>query len=234
MSVLKRTIAAIGPLDEKAMARAQARQNDLTKPRGALGRLEKISIQVAGITGRELPRIRHKAVIVMAGDHGVTAEGVSAYPSEVTAQMVLNFLGGGAAINVLARHAGARVVVVDAGVAADIPAQPGLVVRKVGHGTANIRRGPAMTKEQAVRAIEAGIEVLETELAAGLDIVATGDMGIGKHPGGRGRLYLHRGRRHRRGVGPPVGGLYDQRPQVGRGGAPGDAGAPGPRAAGRP
>lgn len=179
MSRLKEAIAAIRPLDAAAMARARARQDDLAKPRGSLGRLEAISIQVAGITGSELPRIRDKAVIIMAGDHGVVAEGVSAYPSEVTPQMVLNFLRGGAAVNVLAQHAGARVVVVDVGVAADIPAQPGLVVHKVGHGTGNIRRGPAMARAQAVRALEAGIEALERELAQGLDIVATGDMGIG-------------------------------------------------------
>jgi nicotinate-nucleotide--dimethylbenzimidazole phosphoribosyltransferase len=179
MNKLERTIAAIRPLDRSAMGKAQARQNELTKPPGSLGRLEAISIQVAGITGRAQPCIRHKAVIVVAGDHGVVAEGVSAYPSEVTPQMVLNFLRGGAAINVLARHVGARVVIVDAGVAADLPAQPGLVTYKVAHGTANIRRGPAMTRAQAVQAIEAGIAVLEDELAQGLDIVATGDMGIG-------------------------------------------------------
>ncbi len=179
MDRLVTTVAAIGPLDRAAMDKAQARQDSLTKPRGALGRLEAISVQVAGITGRALPCIREKAVIVMAGDHGVAAEGVSAYPSAVTRQMVLNFLRGGAAINVLARHAGARVVVVDAGVAGDIAPQPGLVVRKVGYGAGNIRRGPAMTRAQAIQAVEAGIEVLEAELARGLDIVATGDMGIG-------------------------------------------------------
>ncbi|MDI7276372.1 MAG: nicotinate-nucleotide--dimethylbenzimidazole phosphoribosyltransferase [Anaerolineae bacterium] len=179
MHKLEETISAIGPLDEAAMARARARQDDLTKPRGALGRLEAISIQVAGITGRERPRLRRKAVIVMAGDHGVVAEGVSAYPSEVTCQMVLNFLRGGAAINVLARHVGARVVIVDVGVAGEITPQAGLVVRKVGRGTANLRRAPAMGREEAVQAIEAGIGVLEEELARGLDVVATGDMGIG-------------------------------------------------------
>jgi len=179
MSTLDATIAAIGPLDEQAMARARARQDSLTKPHGALGRLEALSIQVAGITGRPQPCVRNKAVIVVAGDHGVVAEGVSAYPSAVTPQMVDNFLRGGAAINVLARHVGARVVVVDAGVAADMPARPGLLVKKVAHGTANMRRGPAMTSEQAVQSIIAGIEALEAELAQGLDIVATGDMGIG-------------------------------------------------------
>lgn len=179
MSRLDSTLAAIGPLDQAAMQAAQARQDALTKPRGALGRLEAISVQVAGITGQARPRLRQKAVIVMAGDHGVAAEGVSAYPPAVTAQMVLNFLHGGAAINVLARHVGARVVVVDVGVAADLPTQAGLVAKKVAYGTANMRRGPAMTRVQAVAAIEAGIEVLEHELERGLDIVATGDMGIG-------------------------------------------------------
>lgn len=179
MSLLDTTIAAIGPLDQAAMERAQARQNSLTKPPGSLGRLETLSIQLAGITGCPQPHLQHKAVIVMAGDHGVVAEGVSAFPSAVTPQMVLNFLRGGAAINVLARHVGARVVVVDVGVASDMPPQPGLIVKKVAYGTANMRRGPAMTRDQARQAVTAGIEVLEAELAQGLDIVATGDMGIG-------------------------------------------------------
>ena len=179
MSKIDSTLAAIGPLDQAAMEAAQARQDSLTKPRGALGRLEAISIQVAGITGRALPCLCHKAVIVMAGDHGVVAEGVSAYPSEVTPQMVRNFVQGGAAINVLARHVGARVVVVDVGVAAELPPLQGLVLRKVAPGTANLRRGPAMTRAQALQAVEVGIEVLEAELQRGLDIVATGDMGIG-------------------------------------------------------
>ena len=179
VSHLTDTLAAIGPLDRAAMEQAQARQDRLTKPRGSLGRLEAISIQVAGITGAVQPCLRNKAVIVVAGDHGVVAEGVSAYPAEVTRQMVFNFLHGGAAINVLARHVGARVIVVDVGVAGDIAPQPGLVVRKVARGTANLRRGPAMTRAQAIQALEAGIAVLEEELARGLDVVATGDMGIG-------------------------------------------------------
>jgi nicotinate-nucleotide--dimethylbenzimidazole phosphoribosyltransferase len=179
LSKLQETTAAIRPLDRAAMDKAEARQAILTKPPGSLGRLEAISVQVAGITGRELPRVRDKAVIVMAGDHGVVAEGVSAFPTAVTAQMVLNFLRGGAAINVLARHVGARVVVVDVGVAANIPPQKGLVVRKVARGTANLRREPAMSRQQAIQSIEVGIAVAEDEIARGLDIVATGDMGIG-------------------------------------------------------
>ena len=115
----------------------------------------------------------------MAADHGVTAEGVSAYPSDVTGQMVANFLAGGAGINVLARQIGARIVIVDMGVAVDIPAHPQLLSRKVARGTANMARGPAMTEAQAIAALETGIEVLAAEAARGLDIVGTGDMGIG-------------------------------------------------------
>jgi nicotinate-nucleotide--dimethylbenzimidazole phosphoribosyltransferase len=179
VSLLEQTIKAIHPLDAAAMEAARVRQNRLTKPPGSLGRLEAISIQVAGITGQARPVIAHKAVITCAGDHGVVAQGISAFPQEVTPQMVTNFLNGGAAINVLARHAGARVVVVDAGVATDFGPQPGLVIKKVARGTADMTQGPAMSREQAIQAIEAGIEVLEDEIARGLSIVATGDMGIG-------------------------------------------------------
>ncbi len=150
----------------------------MTKPQESLGRLEELSILVAGITGNPRPVIREKAVIVVAGDHGVAAEGVSAYPQEVTAQMVYNFLRGGAGINVLARHVGARVTVVDAGVAVDLQPHPDLKIRKIGYGTGNIARGPAMSREQAVQALELGIALVEEELARGLDIVAPGDMGI--------------------------------------------------------
>lgn len=179
MSLLEQTIHSIRPLDTAAMDAARARQNRLTKPPGSLGRLEAISVQVAGITGRERSVIGDKVVITCAGDHGVVAQGVSAYPQEVTPQMVYNFLGGGAAINVLARHVGARVVVVDAGVAADFDPQPGLVIKKVAHGTADMTQGPAMSRKQAVQAVEAGIEVVEGEIARGASLVATGDMGIG-------------------------------------------------------
>jgi nicotinate-nucleotide--dimethylbenzimidazole phosphoribosyltransferase len=176
---LEKLISQIPPLDESAMAAAQARQDTLTKPRGSLGRLECLSIQLAGITGDPQPQIRHKTIVTMAGDHGVVAEGVSAYPQEVTPQMVANFLRGGAAINVLARHVGARVVVVDMGVAAKLESHPDLVDKKVALGTANIARGPAMSREQATQALLAGAEVVESELSKGLDILGTGDMGIG-------------------------------------------------------
>ncbi len=179
MTTLQELIAAIPPLDTEAMRQAAARQDMLTKPQGSLGRLERLSIQVAGITGNPRPRIVHKVITTMAGDHGVVEEGVSAFPQEVTPQMVYNFLRGGAAINVLARHVGARVVVVDMGVAADLEPHPELVDRKVARGTNNIARGPAMTREQAEQAILNGAAVVEAELARGLDILGTGDMGIG-------------------------------------------------------
>src|SRR5689334_17048106 len=150
---IEKTISEIKPLDESAMQAARERQNQLTKPAGSLGRLEELSIQLAGISGKAIPAIKDKVIITMAGDHGVVAEGVSAYPQEVTPQMVLNFLHGGAAINVLARHAGARITVVDMGVAAEMDLHPSLVNKKIACGTANMAQGPAMTREQAVQAI---------------------------------------------------------------------------------
>ena len=129
--MLNDTISRIKPLDETAAAAARTRQDTLTKPPGSLGRLEALSIQIAGITGQPIPSIKDKVIITMAGDHGVVKDGVSAFPQEVTPQMVMNFLHGGAAINSLARHVGARIVVVDMGVAVDMPAHPQLLVRKV-------------------------------------------------------------------------------------------------------
>ena len=175
---LESLIHNIQPIDENARAAARARQDNLTKPPQSLGRLEELSIQLAGITGQVLPKLANKVILTMAGDHGVVAEGVSAYPQEVTEQMVLNFLRGGAAINVLARHIGARVVVVDMGVAARFEPQPGLVDKKVAPGTQNIARGPAMSREQAVQALLAGAEVVEAEIEKGLDILGVGEMGI--------------------------------------------------------
>jgi len=176
---LPNIVKMIRPLDEKTMGKARLRQDHLTKPRGSLGRLEELSVKIAGITGRVMPRIEQKAIVTMAGDHGVTAEGVSAYPQEVTGQMVYNFLRGGAGINVLAQHIGARVVVVDMGVAADLEPHPLLVSKKIAFGTRNMAKEPAMSRQQALRAIEAGIEVINEEVAKGLDIVGVGDMGIG-------------------------------------------------------
>jgi nicotinate-nucleotide--dimethylbenzimidazole phosphoribosyltransferase len=168
----------IAPLDADAMARAQARQARLTKPPGSLGRLEEIAIQIAGMTGSERPSVAQRAVVVMAADHGVTKEGVSAYPAEVTAQMALNFLRGGAAINAIAASIGASVTVVDVGIASKV-SHPALLARKVAPGTANMAVGAAMTHEQALAAMAIGAETLETLADEGLDLVATGEMGIG-------------------------------------------------------
>ncbi len=179
MRALEQALREIKPLDEKAMAAARARQDTLTKPLGSLGRLEELSIKLAGIRGEPIPKIHHKAIVTIAADHGVVAESVSAYPQAVTPQMVLNFLHGGAGINVLARHVGAKVIVVDMGVASDIESHPALLVRKIAHGTQNMARGPAMSREQAMKSIEVGLEIIEKEFKKGLDIVGTGDMGIG-------------------------------------------------------
>lgn len=178
-------LPTIQPLDQAAMNAARERQNQLTKPAGSLGRLEELSIQLAGIQRKSLPVINDKAIIVMAGDHGVVAEGVSAYPQEVTPQMVLNFLNGGAAINVLTRHVGARVVVVDMGVAKEIDTsrsrfqRDNFIQRRVGLGTANLAQGPAMSRAQAEESIQSGIEIALAEISNGADILGTGDMGIG-------------------------------------------------------
>ncbi len=178
MQDLDDLIASIGPLDEEAAALATRRQMRLTKPAGSLGQLEAIAVQLAGIRGQELPIIQKKAVIIMAADHGVAAEGVSAYPAAVTPQMVHNFLAGGAAINVLARQADAEVVVVDIGVAPAL-SHPRLLSRKVRAGTANMAQGPAMSREEALQAILVGRDVLNTLADRGVDLVATGEMGIG-------------------------------------------------------
>ncbi len=179
MKKLTEIMAGIKPLDEKAMLEAQQRLDSLTKPLGSLGVLEEMVKKIAGITGETKPSIPKKTAILMAGDHGVVAEGVSAFPSEVTPQMVLNFLRGGAAMNVLARHAGAELIVVDIGVAAELPDHPMLKKKKIAFGTANMAEGPAMTREQAVAAIEAGIAVAEECIASGTGLIGTGEMGIG-------------------------------------------------------
>ncbi len=176
---IQETIGAIKPLHESAMHAARARQNELTKPVGSLGRMEDLSIQIAGITGNSRPKIKDKAIIVMAADHGVVASGVSLYPQEVTAQMMHGFLAGTAGINVLSRHIGARVVAVDMGVIGGFEPNPDLICKMIDFGTQDMTKGPAMTRQQAIDAIVSGIDVIEAEFAKGLDIVGTGDMGIG-------------------------------------------------------
>ncbi len=179
MDKIKETIEAIKPLDKNAMKLAKERQDFLTKPQGSLGILEELSIKVAGVTGDPRPTIKDKVIITMAGDHGVVEEGVSAFPQEVTPQMVYNFIRGGAGINVLANHVGARVIVVDMGVATDLEPSSDLINKKVAYGTKNMVKGPAMTREEAEKAVVAGIEVVEEEIKKGMDIAGMGDMGIG-------------------------------------------------------
>jgi nicotinate-nucleotide--dimethylbenzimidazole phosphoribosyltransferase len=178
MKTLESLIDRIQPLYADQIELAARHSDQLTKPPGSLGKLEDIARQVAGITGETIPSFTKKAVIVMAGDHGVCAEGISAYPAEVTPQMVLNFLNGGAAVNVLARHAGAQVICVDIGVNADLE-HPDLVSRKVKRGTNNIAREAAMTREEALEAIGVGAQLTEELYHKGYRLFATGDMGIG-------------------------------------------------------
>ena len=176
---LEDVVAAIAPADPVAREAARLRQERLTKPPGSLGRLEELSLQVAAIQGTECPVVREKAVIVAAADHGVVSQGVTGYPQEVTAQMVRNFLSGGAAINAMARRAGVKLVIVDAGVATPLPEHPDLRVVGVGHGTADMTVGPAMSREQAEACVLAGVGLAREAAAAGADIIGTGDMGIG-------------------------------------------------------
>ncbi|MGK2907018.1 MAG: nicotinate-nucleotide--dimethylbenzimidazole phosphoribosyltransferase [Desulfuromonadales bacterium] len=176
MPTLQSALARIKPVSRSLMQEVQARIDCQTKPQGSLGRLEEIACRYVAATGRE--DIRKKIIFTFAGDHGVAAEGVSAFPKEVTTQMVFNFLAGGAGINALARHAGAEVLVVDMGVDHDFGHIDGLLDRKVGHGTANLAVGPAMSRQQAIRCIEVGIELAATCAQAGVDLVGTGDMGI--------------------------------------------------------
>jgi nicotinate-nucleotide--dimethylbenzimidazole phosphoribosyltransferase len=178
-TLLETTMAQIQPLDSRLAEQAQQHLDRLTKPPGSLGRLEELARRYVTITGQLPPVINRKAVVVFAADHGVTAEGVSAYPQEVTAQMVHNFVSGGAAINALARQAHADVWVVDIGVSAVLPALPGLIAHKVRPGTANMAHGPAMSRQEAVQALEVGIAMAAQCRNAEMSLVATGDMGIG-------------------------------------------------------
>jgi nicotinate-nucleotide--dimethylbenzimidazole phosphoribosyltransferase len=177
--LLEETIAAIEPLDGAAVEAARERQEVLTKPSGSLGRLEDVSVQLAGIAGQCPPPLPEPAVVaVFAADHGVHAQGVTPWPQEVTAQMVANFLASGAAVNAIAEQAGAAVCVVDIGVAADLPTAPGLLARKVRPGTADMTAGPAMTQEEARRSVETGISIARELVEAGNRCLITGDMGI--------------------------------------------------------
>jgi nicotinate-nucleotide--dimethylbenzimidazole phosphoribosyltransferase len=185
---MQKTLKRISPVNVEFAEKAQKRLDNLTKPPGSLGRLEEFAKRLVAITENLVPEFDKKVIFTFVGDHGVAEEGVSAFPKEVTRQMVFNFLNGGAGINVLARHAGAEVVVIDIGVAydftkaGDIPLKWGMggffVSKKVVMGTRNIRKGPAMAEDEALRCLEVGLELANEYAEKGYKIFATGDMGI--------------------------------------------------------
>jgi nicotinate-nucleotide--dimethylbenzimidazole phosphoribosyltransferase len=179
MELLKSTLKAIKPVNREWYDIAQKHLDNLTKPLGSLGRLEEFAQRLVAITENRKPVLDKKVIFTFAGDHGIVDEGVSAYPKEVTPQMVFNFLRGGAGINVLARHAGAEIVVVDIGVDFDFGETEGLISMKVMKGTRNFAKGPAMTRDEAVKCIESGIELATDYAKKGCKIAGTGDMGIG-------------------------------------------------------
>jgi len=175
----RETIDLIQPVDVGLLARAQTRLDRLTKPIGSLGRLEELAARYVMITGDMKPKVPGGTVFTFAADHGVTVEGVSAYPSAVTPQMVLNFLRGGAGVNVLARHAGIEVRVVDIGVDFDFESVPGLIHKKIMPGTKNLLKEPAMSLMQAEQAIQVGIDLAREAVQQGIGLIGTGEMGIG-------------------------------------------------------
>ncbi len=180
MNLIEKSIAAIKPLNHNVYQQANQRLANQARPAGSLGLLEPVSARLAAIFGTLDVRLDNKVIVTCAGDHGITEEGVSLFPQEVTAQMVFNFVNGGASINVLGRHAGARVIAADLGVNFDFEPDLHIFHKKVGKGTANFARGPAMSREEAARSIDAGIEIVNELAADGpLDLLGTGDMGIG-------------------------------------------------------
>lgn len=181
MELLEKTISKINPISEEILKKAKEKQNNLTKPKGSFGRLEDLSIKIAGIQNRVNPQINDKAVLIFAGDHlTVHEEGIASAPVEVTSQMLTNFVTGhGAGVNILADHIGARVVVIDVGVATKYKDNPRIYKKPIAKGAKNITKGPAMSTEEAIKSIESGIEVLLDQKKLGLDILAVGEMGIG-------------------------------------------------------
>lgn len=181
MNLLESTIQKITSQDAAARERARARLDQLIMPHWALGRLMDLACDLAGITGSLKPQVARKTIVTMAGDHGVVAEGISAYPQEVTPQMVHGIVAGGAGVNALSRQAGASVVVVDMGVAgdlSDLAASGKIISKRIAAGTRNMMIGPAMSRDEAIRALEAGIGIA-VELGPNVDVFGTGDMGIG-------------------------------------------------------
>ena len=179
MNIITNTLARIKPVSRELVQQAQAKLDNKTKPLGSLGRLEEFARRLVTISGNLEPDVSKKVIFTFAADHGVTSEGVSTCPKEVTTQMVFNFLSGGAGINVLARHVGAEVRVVDVGVDHDFGDLPGLIHRKVARGTQNLANGPAMTRDETVAALQVGIYMADQCRTEGIGLVGTGEMGIG-------------------------------------------------------
>ncbi|MBV5339453.1 MAG: nicotinate-nucleotide--dimethylbenzimidazole phosphoribosyltransferase [Deltaproteobacteria bacterium] len=179
MDIIRETFSRIKPVSRELLQQVQMRLDNKTKPPGSLGRLEEFARRIVAISGNPDPDLAKKVIFTFAGDHGVTEEGVSLFPREVTAQMVLNFLSGGAGINVLARHVGADVRVVDVGVDYDFKDTVGLIQKKVARGTKNFSKGPAMCREEMITAVTVGIELADQCRAEGVGLVGTGEMGIG-------------------------------------------------------
>ena len=179
MDIIKNTLERIKPVNSDLLQQAQTRLDNKTKPLGSLGRLEEFARRIVAISGSLQPDVSRKVVFTFAGDHGIVEEGVSLFPKEVTPQMVLNFLSGGAGINVLARHVGAEVRVVDVGVDYDFADNIGLIRKKVARGTKNFAKGPAMTRAEMLAALKVGIELADQCTSEGVGLVGTGEMGIG-------------------------------------------------------
>ena len=179
MNLLQQTIEKIEDVDQEMMAKARQRVDSLIKPPKSLGKLEDIAVQLAGITREIFPTIDQKAVIVMAADHGVYAEGVTSNPQEVTFAQTLNIAKGITGVGTIAKISNAKIVTVDIGVKEEIPSNAGVILRKIKKGAGNIAKGPAMTREEAIKALEVGIEIASAEIQNGVNLLATGEMGIG-------------------------------------------------------
>jgi nicotinate-nucleotide--dimethylbenzimidazole phosphoribosyltransferase len=203
--LIAHTIAEIAEPSKAAEIRAWERLDSLTKPPGSLGLLEEVAARVATLQDAVRPSVPRKAIVLMAADHGVTDENVSPYPREVTAQMVANFVAGGAAINQLARHVGATLTLIDIGVGTPVPASDGVIEARIADGTANMARGPAMTREQAARAVRIGIEAARALADDGVDLIGTGEMGIGNTTSAAAVTSVLAGVEPKRVVGPGTG-----------------------------
>ncbi|WP_066052313.1 nicotinate-nucleotide--dimethylbenzimidazole phosphoribosyltransferase [Robertmurraya korlensis] len=178
MELLQQTMDKITGLDQEMMDKARVRVDNLIKPTKSLGRLEDLAVQLVGITRQPIPSVDQKAIIVMAADHGVFDEGITNFPQSVTLAQTLNFSKGLTGVCVLGKVSGANIIPVDIGVNADIPHDAGVILRKVKYGTDNMAKGPAMTREEAIQSVEVGIEIANQEIAKGVQLLGTGEMGI--------------------------------------------------------